>query len=295
MAVGFIGLGVMGRPIAARLLAAGNDLVVHTRTRAHADATLEIGARWADAASDVVAECEIVLSCLLDSAVVEAVYLGDGGLLATAPAGRLLIEHGTFSPALAGQIAALAQAQGTTFLDAPVSGGPDGASGGALVTMVGGDAEGVERARPLFDAYSKLVVHVGGSGAGLSLKLVNQHLVAAHVVATAEAALLAQRLELDLAAAGPVLGSGLAASAILDRCLPLMSRRSYDGTGMPIEGLREALKLIAGTFGDAGDHPPLLPVVTHVFERAVDAGRGAQDLAAIAEVIREPATAAERL
>jgi 3-hydroxyisobutyrate dehydrogenase-like beta-hydroxyacid dehydrogenase len=208
---------------------------------------------------------------------------------------RLFVEHATFSPALARQLAAHAETQGSTFLDAPVSGGPEGASAGTLVTMVGGTADGVERARPVLDGYSKVVVHVGGPGAGLSLKLVNQHLVAAHVVAAAEAALLAERLELDLSVVGWVLSSGLAASAILERCLPLMSSRAYGGTGMPIEGLREALDLAADAFGSAGDDPPLLPVVSQVFGRAVDAGFGPYDLAAIAEVLRIPLSAAEPL
>ena len=165
--VGFIGLGIMGRPMALNLRRAGWPLVVHNRTRAKAEQFVsEAGGEAAQSPREVASRCEIVITMLPDSPDVEAVYLGEDGVLAGAGAGQLLIDMSSVAPAVARAVAEAAATAGADALDAPVSGGDVGARDGTLSIMVGGSAAAFERARPLFDVLGKTVVHMGEAGAG---------------------------------------------------------------------------------------------------------------------------------
>jgi 3-hydroxyisobutyrate dehydrogenase-like beta-hydroxyacid dehydrogenase len=291
--LGFVGLGTMGSRLALRLIGAGHELVVHTRTRAHAAEAEVRGATFAETPAELGSRCRFIFGCLLDSAVVETVYLGPDGLFTNCAKGQVFVEHGTFFLGLAQQLAANASERGASFLDAPVTGGPDAAEAGTLVTMVGGDAAALAEVKPLLDAYSKAVVHVGGAGAGLGLKMVNQHLVASHVVAAAEAMALAERLGLPIDLSNEVLTSGLASSAILSRSMPRIATSDYLDSGMPLEGLIEVLRLVAEVSASVGGESRLLPVVREVFADAVQRDLGKSDLAGLIEVFRAPATLAE--
>jgi 3-hydroxyisobutyrate dehydrogenase-like beta-hydroxyacid dehydrogenase len=287
--VGFVGLGTMGSRFVGRLIDAGNELVVHTRTRPHAREAEQRGAIFVETPREVARRCRYVFSCLLDTAAVESVYLGTDGLFADLSEGQVFVEHGTFFLGLAQKIAAVASEQGASFLDAPVTGGPDGASRGEIATMVGGDAAALEAVRELLDTYSKVVVRVGDSGTGLGLKMVNQHLVAAHVVAAAEAIAFAERLSLPPEVTSKVLNSGLAASAILTRSLPRVAASDFLDSGMEVGALIEVLRLVSDVSTSVGCEPRLLPVVCDVFADGVARGLATSDLAALVEIFR-PAT-----
>jgi 3-hydroxyisobutyrate dehydrogenase-like beta-hydroxyacid dehydrogenase len=259
--VGFVGTGAMGTAMVLRLLDCGFSVVVHNRSRQRAESVLAAGAAWADSPVDLVERCSTVLSCLRDSAAVEAVYLGTGGLLASA-AGTTFVEHGTFAPSLARRIAQAAAATGSAFLAAPVSGGPEGARGGSLAVMVGGDLDALERVRTVLATLSGTLSHVGGPSAGLELKLVNQLLVSSHMAVAGEAVALLRRVGLDLALADVVLNKGWAQSAMLARTLELVRAGRVDGTGATVQGMTEVLDLVAE-----------LLVENEVTARVFDAGR----------------------
>src|SRR5579859_4987212 len=161
--LGFVGLGVIGSRMARRLLDVDGQLTVQTRTEAHLRPLAEAGARVAATPAAVARSSDVVFSCLLNSAVIERVYLGEDGLLSAARAGHTFVEHGTFSPGLARRIAAAARERGAAFLDAPVTGGPEGASAGTLVVMVGGPLEALEPIRGALGACAHAVIHVGPS------------------------------------------------------------------------------------------------------------------------------------
>ncbi len=195
--LGFIGLGLMGKPMAAHLLKAGFTLWVHNRSQAAVDELVSQGAHKANLAKDVAQHADIIMTCLPDSPDVEACVLGEDGILAGAKQGLIVIDHSTIKPATARHLAAALAARGMHFLDAPVSGGQIGAQNGTLTTMVGGDAGALETARPALEAFSKSITHIGGPGAGQVAKCCNQMMVAAQMAAMAELLILARKAEVD--------------------------------------------------------------------------------------------------
>src|SRR5262245_62652053 len=172
MRVGVIGLGIMGAPMARNLLRAGHEVVVHGRRRAHVDPLVALGARAADTPAAVAAGVEAVLTCLPDGPDVELVVTGPDGVLAGAARDLVVIDTSTIAPDTARTLAARCAEAGVGFLDAPVSGGEQGAIAGTLSIMVGGDAAAYERAAPVFAAIGKTVTHMGASGQGQMTKLV---------------------------------------------------------------------------------------------------------------------------
>lgn len=280
--VGFVGLGALGGRMTPRLVAAGHDVKVWNRTAARAD-----GYRLADSPAELAREVPVVFGCLFDDDAVERVYLADDGLLAGVGAGSVLIEHGTFSPALAERIASAAADRGAVFLDVPVTGGPEGAEAGTLVGMAGGAVADLDRVRPILAAYLGAVHHVGPIGAGLRLKLVNQLLVSVHMVAAAEAGALLLQAGADARVAQTVLGSGWAASAMLDRELPRILAGDHAATGAAIGGLLHVQQLVADAFAGSGVPSRLLPPVRAVFAEAVAAGLADDDPAALVRMYEE--------
>jgi 3-hydroxyisobutyrate dehydrogenase-like beta-hydroxyacid dehydrogenase len=279
--------------MAMRLLRSGSSLVIQTRTAAHGAALAAEGAEQVFTPAEVASRCSIVFSCLLDNEVVEHVYLGPDGLLGSARTGQVFVEHGTFDPRLARRLAEVAAERGARFVDAPITGGAEGAEAGGLVCMAGGDADAFALVEQLLRAHSREVVRVGDAGSGLELKLVNQLLVAVHVVAAAEAAALIERLELPQELAAHVLTSGWGTSAMLDRSLPRIARRDFDSTGAPIGGLVEVLRLVASVCEETDLDLALFPEARNVFSRAAAAGFGSLDMAALVNVFDPVATAPE--
>ena len=195
----FIGLGIMGGPMAGHLIAAGHSVVVTTRTKARADALLSKGATWADSPADAARDAEVIFTCVPDTPDVEAVLLGDDGVIGGAKSGAIVVDHSTISPAATRDMAQKLRARNITLLDAPISGGDVGAKNATLAIMVGGDAGAFAKVEPLLRLMGETITHCGDSGTGQLTKLVNQILVTVTNLATCEALTFAKKNGLDLA------------------------------------------------------------------------------------------------
>ncbi len=214
--IGFIGLGVMGKPMARNLLKAGYPLVVHNRSRGVVDELAKQGARAATSPKDVAAQSDIVILMLPDSPAVEAVVAGKDGVFDGARRGLLVIDMGTSSPMLARKLARDAEARGIDMLDAPVSGGDVGAINATLSIMVGGKASAFNRALPVFQHMGKNIVHIGDAGAGQVAKAANQVIVGLAIEAVSEALVLSAKAGVDPAKVRQALLGGFAQSRVLD-------------------------------------------------------------------------------
>jgi 3-hydroxyisobutyrate dehydrogenase len=225
--IGFIGLGIMGRGMAANILRAGYPLTVWNRTAVRADDLVKMGATRAATPAALAAECDIIIVCVSDTPDVTAVVLGDNGAVHGIQPGALLIDCSTISPQATREIAAQVQAKGAFMLDAPISGGSEGAVNGTLSIMIGGAAEQVERARPLLATMGKTITHVGGQGAGQTVKLVNQIMVVGTMLAVGEGLLFAQAGGLDLEKTLAAISQGAAGSWMLSNRGPQVLARDW--------------------------------------------------------------------
>lgn len=214
--VGFIGLGIMGRPMAHNVLKAGFPLVVYDLQPGPVGELAAAGARVAASAAALTQQVDVVLLCLPDSPDVQAVLTGPNGVLAGARAGQVVVDMSTISPVVARELATTAAAQGVTLLDAPVSGGQIGAAQGTLSIMVGGDEDAFAQVRPLLAAMGKTILHIGDSGAGQVTKACNQIVIAVTIEAVAEAMVLAATAGVDPAQMRLALLGGYAYSRVLE-------------------------------------------------------------------------------
>lgn len=214
--VGFIGLGIMGGGMARNLLGAGMEVTVYNRTRAKTAAFATAGAAVADSPRDLAARCDIVITCVSGTADVEEVISGEQGVLSGLSPEMLVIDMSTISPEATRRLAFEVEEAGGHYLDAPISGGSEGAQRGTLSIMVGGRQEDVRRAQPLFDAMGSRTTHVGPVGSGQSVKLVNQVLVVVNMLGIAEALVFAQASGLDLERALQAVTGGAAGSWMLE-------------------------------------------------------------------------------
>lgn len=225
--VGFIGLGIMGRGMAKNILQAGFPLRVWNRTASRMDALLEAGAERGESPADVAANSDIVVTCVSDTPDVEAVVLGENGIIQGARSGALVIDCSTISPQTAKRIAGVLGDAGVHMLDAPVSGGSEGAAKGTLSIMVGGEADQFERAMPVFQAMGKTITHVGPNGAGQTVKLVNQVLVVGNALAMCEALMFAHAGGLDLQKMYDAVSQGAAGSWMFTNRAPQIIQRDW--------------------------------------------------------------------
>jgi 2-hydroxy-3-oxopropionate reductase len=226
--IGFIGLGIMGKPMARNLLKAGHVLIVHNRSRAAVDELTREGARPMNNAKDVAEHSDIVVTVLPDSPDVELVYASEQGIFAGAKSGSLLVDMSSISPVVARKLAAEAERRGCDMLDAPVSGGEAGAVGATLSIMIGGKASAVERAMPLFETLGKNIVHVGEAGAGQVTKAANQMVVGTTIAIVGEALVLARKSGVDPAKVRQALLGGFAQSKILEAHGQKMLERNFN-------------------------------------------------------------------
>lgn len=222
MKIGFIGLGVMGAPMADHILRNGSELQVHTRTRRKAEPLLEAGAGWCDSPRELAGRCDVVCTMLGFPDDVREVYLGEDGLLASARENALLIDFTTSSPALAREISEAALERGASAVDAPVSGGDVGARNATLSIMVGAEPAAFERARPLFELLGSNVVLQGPPGSGQTAKLCNQTAIASTMLGVCEAIALARRGGLDPETVLKSIQGGAAGSWTLSNLAPRM-------------------------------------------------------------------------
>jgi len=241
MRAAFIGLGVMGYPMAGHLVRAGHEVTVFNRSPAKAERWVkEHKGRAAATIAEAVAGCELVALCVGNDDDVRQVV---SEALPALPPGAILVDHTTASARLAREMAEAAAARGCAFLDAPVSGGQAGAENGQLAIMIGGDAEAVERARPVIGAYAKAVQHMGGPGSGQLTKMVNQICIAGVVQGLAEAVHFATRAGLDRGLVYEAISKGAAQSWQMDNRWKTMSEGKFD-FGFAVDWMRKDLGLV---------------------------------------------------
>ena len=281
----FIGLGIMGRPMAGHLLAGGHRLVVHTRTRSTADELLGRGATWADSPAAAAADADVVLTCLTDTPDVRAVLLGDAGVVHAARPGLVVVDHSTISPAATRDFARELLAHGTTLLDAPVSGGDVGARAATLSIMVGGPADAVERVRPVLSLMGRTITHCGPVGSGQTTKLVNQVLVSVTNLAVCEAMTLAAAGGLDPATTIAAVAGGAAASWQLSNLGPRMAAGDF-APGFMVDLQAKDLRLVLEAAAGAGVELATVRRVAELFERLRAAGRGRDGTQALFDAVR---------
>lgn len=248
---GFIGLGIMGRGMAANLLKAGFELFVWNRTAQKMDELVAAGARAANSPADLAARCDVIIICVSDTPDVEAVVLGEDGVMHGVGEGKLVIDMSTISPQATRRIADRLDKKKAHMLDAPVSGGSEGAANGTLSIMVGGEADQVQRALPFFKAMGKAISHIGGHGDGQSAKIVNQILVVGNALAMCEALLFGQAAGLDLDKTLAAVTQGAAGSWMLSNRGPQILKRDWR-PGFTIDLQQKDLRLALSAADEQG-------------------------------------------
>ncbi len=283
--IGFVGLGTMGAAMAANLRAAGFEITVWNRTPGRAGALVEAGATEAPSPAAVGRAADIVITCVSDTPDVEAVLFGPDGVAAGLAGGSLVIDCSTISPSATAAFAARLREQGIGFVDAPVSGGSEGARLATLTVFVGGADADVERARPVLAAVGKTITHFGPAGAGQAVKAVNQVVIAGVYLAVAEGMVLAMKAGLDAEAVASALGGGVAGSWILANRSGKMIRNDY-----PL-GFRTSLHLKDLGIGldmarDLGVSLPVSALAAQLESGLVARGYGDEDMSNLARAIR---------
>jgi 2-hydroxy-3-oxopropionate reductase len=288
--IGYIGLGVMGKPMAKNLLKAGHQLVVYDVVKEKVDDLVQAGAEPADNCRDAASRGDIIILMLPDSPEVEAVMLGEEGVLEGARPGSIIIDMSSISPLVDIALEKKAREKSLKMMDAPVSGGEPGAVAGTLAIMVGGDASTFDEIKGILNVMGKSVVRVGEIGAGQFTKLANQILVAVHLQAMSEALVFAKKAGLDVQKVYDAVKGGLAGSNVLDAKVPLVLKRNYKPgfrIKLHIKDLKNAL--IVGR--ELGIPLPATALAQTFFEACDAAGRGNLDHGALITVTEELAKA----
>jgi len=304
----FIGLGALGAPMAANLVAAGVPLTVHNRTREHEGSLVRLGARGAASPAAAAAGARVLMLCLSDGPAVEEVLFGPAGavdtLASTGPAADLsvasdglpgqamVIDFSTIEPSRTRHLAERLAERGIAWLDAPVTGGTEGARAGTLSVLVGGATEVLERARPLLEVVGSTITHFGPTGSGQQAKAINQILVAGSYAAVAEAMALGQRLGLPMDALCQALARGAAGSWALEHRASGMLAGEFP-LGFRLALHRKDLAIALGEAGEAGLELPVCRLVAAMEDQLMAAGHGDEDVSALARWFSEgldPAT-----
>ncbi|WP_049653758.1 2-hydroxy-3-oxopropionate reductase [Kitasatospora sp. MY 5-36] len=278
--IAFIGLGIMGSPMAANLVKAGHHVTGFNLTRPPIDALVAVGGHGAGSIAEAVRDAEVVITMVPADPQVEQVVLGEGGVLENARPGTLVIDMSSITPQTSIRVEAAARAKGVRTLDAPVSGGEAGAVEAVLSIMVGGAAEDFAEARPLFDALGTTVVHVGPAGAGQTVKAANQLIVAVNIQVLAEAVVFLENAGVDLAAALDVLGGGLAGSTVLNRKRANMLNREF-APGFRIDLHHKDMGIVTDAARAVGAALPVGAVVAQLVASARANGDGSLDHSAL--------------
>ena len=274
--IGFIGLGIMGRPMARNLLKAGYPLVVHSRSRPPVDEVVAAGAKAASSGREVAGQCDVLITMLPNSPDVELVALGKNGIVEGAQSGLIYADMSTISPIVSRKVGAALADKGVRMLDAPVSGGEKGAIDAALSIMVGGDRSVFDAVLPMFQAMGKTITHLGPLGSGGFTKLANQIIVAVNLTALGEALTLAKKAGLDRELTLTALAGGLAGSKCLDQKKPNYLAGTYK-PGFKIDLHYKDLGLIMESARELGVPLPATAVVQELFSALRVKGHGGLD------------------
>ncbi len=288
--IAILGLGVMGAGMAGCLLRAGFPLTVYNRTAAKAAPFVERGAALAATPREAAVGADIVISMVGDDDASRAVWLGPDGALAGAGAGSVLVECSTLSLDWVRELAGLAAERGLPLLDAPVTGSREAAAAGELRLLVGGEAAALERARPALEAVSQRIVHLGPSGSGALMKLVNNLMGAVQIAALAEGLLLAERGGLHMAEVVPLIINGAPGSPIVKGKAARIAARDYSDTQFALRWMHKDTTYALRAADAFGVPMPTLAAAREVYRLARNRGLDDADFAAVAEALR-PATA----
>jgi 2-hydroxy-3-oxopropionate reductase len=278
--VAFIGLGIMGSPMAVHLQNAGYQISGYNKPHDRSGPLVEAGGRRADSIAEAVADADIVAVMVPDSPDVQDVLLGESGVFDAAKPGTLVIDFSSIRPDVTAEFATVAKERGFRLLDAPVSGGEAGAKNAALSIMVGGDAADFAAAKPVFDAVGKTVVHVGPNGAGQTVKAANQLIVGAHLQVLGEALVFLEAYGVDTDAALEVLGGGLAGSKVLEQKRGNMLGRTFE-PGFRIDLHHKDMGIVTSAAREAGVVLPVGAIVAQLMASARANGDGGLDHSAL--------------
>ena len=292
--VGFIGLGVMGKPMARNLLKRGFPLVVHSRSRGSVDEIAAAGATRAESAADVARQASRIITMLPDGPDVQRVLAGADGVFSTLQPGSILVDMSTIAPGTARALAAEAKVRGASMLDAPVSGGEIGAIDGTLSIMVGGDAAALEAVRPILAAMGnpERIIHIGESGAGQICKACNQLVIGGTLAAVGEAFALARKLGVDPAKVRSALLGGFASSRVLEVHGERLIQKNFK-PGFPARLYRKDLKIVLDTLGEACVPAPVTAVVQQLLSALLAQHKDDLDYSALATVLLDLARVEE--
>ena len=286
--VGFIGLGIMGLPMAGHVLKAGFPLTLYNRTRSKAAELVEAGARAADSPAAAAAAADVIITMVTDSADVEAVIAGPGGVLEGIRPGSTVVDMSTISPETERRLDGLLRARGCALVDAPVSGGDVGARNATLAIMAGGEAESLERVRPVLQVLGKSITHCGPVGSGQVAKLCNQILVSVNLLAVSEAILFARRNGLDPRVMIKAIEGGAAGSWQLTNLGPKILDRDY-APGFMIDLIQKDLRLVLQAAFSTGAPLPATSLVHQLYLSAQAHGDGREGTPALAKVLERAA------
>ncbi|MEL6901948.1 MAG: NAD(P)-dependent oxidoreductase [Cyanobacteria bacterium J06606_4] len=285
MNIAFIGLGTMGAPMAMNLLQAGHDVTVHNRTRSREAELVSAGAIAASSPQAAASQVDLVITCVSDTPDVEAVILGEQGVIHGARSGTLVVDMSTISPDATRQIAQRLAQKEIPMLDAPVSGGSEGAQQGTLSIMVGGDAKDVDRAKPAFMAMGRTLTHIGPIGAGQTTKAINQIIVAGTHWTVAEGLALGLKAGLDMEKVVQAVGSGAAASWALTHRSANVIANEYP-LGFRVRLHQKDLEIALGAARELGLPLPMAAYVEQIENGLMAQGYGDEDISAMARVLR---------
>ena len=284
--IGFIGLGLMGKPMAANLLKAGYPVVVHSRSQGPVNELVAAGARRGTSPADVAKQATRVITMVPDSPDVERVLDGPDGVFGAMQPGTIVIDMSSIAPGVARRLAEKAASLGASMLDAPVSGGDIGAINGTLSIMVGGDAAAFAAAKPLFDVMGnpEKVIHIGGPGAGQLCKLCNQMVIGGTLVVAAEALALAKKSGVDAAKVREALLGGFAQSRVLE----VHGERALKNTfkpGFKTHLFAKDMRNVVSTLAENECAAPVTAVVQQLLHATMAAGRGEDDNSIMAKTV----------
>jgi 2-hydroxy-3-oxopropionate reductase len=274
--IGFIGLGIMGNPMACHLARAGHTVIGYNRSPGRAAALIDAGGAEADSIAEAVKDADVVAVMVPDSPDVQDVLLSEGGVFAHAQPATLVIDFSSIRPDVTTQLAEEATQRGLRLIDAPVSGGEPGAKNASLSIMVGATDDDFAAAKPILEIVGKTIVHVGPNGAGQTVKAANQLIVAGNIQLLAEAITFLHAYGVDLDAAVEVLGGGLAGSAVLKQKAPKMLAHDFD-PGFRIELHHKDMGIVTSAAREAGVVIPLGAVVAQLMASALANGDGSLD------------------
>ncbi len=285
MNVGFIGLGIMGQPMSRHLLEAGFSLTVYNRTASKAKALVAMGAKLAESPAAIATGSEIIITMLPDTPEVESVLFGKDSVYEGLSAGKIVVDMSTISPEATAQFAARLREKQCELLDAPVSGGENGAIAGTLTIMVGGDEQAFQKCLPLLQAMGKNIVHLGASGNGQRVKLVNQVICALNILAMSEGLHLAESLGLDGKKVLQVVSSGAAGSWMLSNLAPRILQNDFN-PGFMIKLQQKDLRLASEAISALGENFPGTALTYSLFTQAVEQGLGKQGTQGLINIFR---------